>query len=413
LDRKSLLTGCMILLLVVSTVAFGFGSVESSTEKINETVESERGLSIDRSGEKERSQEDEIDFKTHDRWPKKQEEKGQLDGKEDILELNPREKIEHQLDEDNYTTRDPINIKGNEEFHEKAEENNWPGEGTEQDPYVIEDYEIDGSEPTYAIIIGHTDVHFVIRNNYLYNAWFPEPYWYTGAVTLVNITNGMVNNNMIRFSSFGVNLMSLSYNPVLNNTFIDNDQGIRVSNSHSNRLSGNYITIKDGSPVVHHSGIHLKSSENNRITENNISNYSRTGARAIFADGGSKSNLIYHNIFIDNEVHAVDHGDNIWNKPYPIGGNYWDNHTEPDEYSGSDQDEPGSDGFVDEPKEIDGRGDNVDYYPLATPSSPTVEGVDEDTSRSNLDFLLFAVVLVIVLIAMFTTVRIYRKKKRS
>ena len=405
LDRKSLLTGCMILLLVVSTVAFGFGSVESSTEKINETVESERGLSIDRSGEKERSQEDEIDFKTHDRWPKKQEEKGQLDGKEDILELNPREKIEHQLDEDNYTTRDPINIKGNEEFHENAEENNWPGEGTEQDPYVIEDYEIDGSEPTYAIIIGHTDVHFVIRNNYLYNAWFPEPYWYTGAVTLVNITNGMVNNNTIRFSSFGVNLMSLSYNQVLNNTFIGNDQGIRVSNSHSNRLSGNYITIKDGSPVIHHSGIHLKSSENNRITENNISNYSRTGARAIFADGGSK-NIIYHNILIDNEVHAEDHGDNIWNKPYPIGGNYWDNHTGPDEYSGPDQDEPGSDGFVDEPKEIKGEGGNVDKFPLTTPTLPEVEEEDEEDDIPGFNST-------ILLLGMVFAVAIYRKKGKK
>ncbi len=405
MDRKSLLTGCMILLLVVSTVAFGFGSGESSTEKINETVESERRGSIDRSGEKERSQEDEIDFKTHDRWPKKQEEKGQLDGKEDVLELNPREKIEHQVDEDNYTTRDPINIYGDEEFHEKAEENNWSGEGTEQDPYVIEGYEIDGSEPTYAIIIGHTDVHFVIQNNYLYGATFPEPYWYTGAVTLMNVTNGMVNNNKIRSSRNGVNLGG-SYNEILNNTLIDNHQGIRVRTSHNNTVTGNNITNEKGSPMANSNGIHLWDSEDNIVTENRISNF----ASGVFADGGSKSNLIYHNIFIDNEVHAVDHGDNIWNKPYPIGGNYWDNHTGPDEYSGPDQDEPGSDGFVDEPKEIQGEGDNMDKYPLTTPTPPEVEEEEDDDVLDRIrDIPGFTSLM--LLPSVMIAVAIYRKKK--
>ena len=371
MDHKSLLTGCMILLLVVSTVAFGFGSVESSTEKINETVESERGLSIDRSGEKERSQEDEIDFETHDRWPKKQEEKGQLDGKEDVLELNPREKIEPQVDEGNYTTRDPINIYGDEEFHEKAEENNWSGEGTEQDPYIIEGYEIDGSEPTYAIIIGHTDVHFVIQNNYLYGAWFPEPYWYTGAVTLINVTGGMVNNNTIRGSSNGVNLGG-SYNEILNNTLIDNHVGIRVRSSNNNTVASNNITNEDEGIMINSIGIHLWDSEDNIVTENRISNYKRSGSDGISATSESENNLIYHNIFIDNEVHAVDHGNNIWNKPYPIGGNYWDNHTGPDEYKGPHQDVPGSDGIVDEPKDI-GDGDNIDKYPLAAPTPPSLD----------------------------------------
>ncbi|MFW6142523.1 MAG: InlB B-repeat-containing protein [Candidatus Saliniplasma sp.] len=366
LHWKPILTGAIVLLLVVSTVTLGFGSVESSPEKINETTRSEENLPIDRISKKERAQEDEIDFKTRDRWPKKQEEKGRLDGKEDVSELNPRKKVEHQLNEDNYTTRDPINIYGNEEFHEKAEENNWSGDGTEQDPYIIQGYEIDGREPTYAIIIGHTDVHFVIRNNYLYNASFPVPYWYTGAVTLVNVTNGMVNNNTIRFSSHGINLSSSYDNEVSNNTLLDNHEGVWIITSHNNTVTTNNITNENKGPIINSAGTDLQNSEDNIVTENRISNF----ARGVFADGGSK-NLIYHNIFIDNEVHAEDQGNNIWNKHYPIGGNYWGNHTSPDEYKGPHQDVSGSDGIVDEAKDIEE--DNIDQYPLATPTPPSLE----------------------------------------
>ncbi|MFP4184864.1 MAG: nitrous oxide reductase family maturation protein NosD [Thermoplasmata archaeon] len=395
MDRKSLLTSCIILLLVVSTVAFGL--VESSSEKINETVESEDDLSIDQSSEKERLHEDEIEFKTGERWPSEQEEKGQLDGKEDLLEINHREKIKNQIDEDNYTTREPINIHGNDEFHEKAEENNWSGDGTEQDPYIIEGYEIDGSEPTYAIIIGHTDVHFVVRNNYLYGAWFPEPYWYTGAITLMNVTNGIVNDNTIRGSSCGVNLGG-SYNKILNNTLIDNVVGIRMRTSQNNTVDSNNITNEEEGIMINAIGIHLWGSDDNIVTENRISNYKRNGSEGIFADSDSKNNYIYHNIMINNEVHAVDQGDNIWSKPYPIGGNYWDNHTEPDEYSGPDQNESGSDGFVDEPKEIKGEGDNVDKYPLTTTIPPEVEEADEnDIPGFNLTLLLLGMVFAVAI----------------
>jgi len=410
LDRKSLLTSCMILLLVISTVALGFGSVESSPEKINQTVGSERRGSIDRSGEKERSHEDEIDFETHDRWTKKQEEKGVVYRGKNFLErdgLWSQKKVEHHLEQENYTKRDPIYIDGNDDFNEKAEENNWSGNGTEQSPYIIEGYEIRGVdtdvEENYAIIIRHTDLQFEVRNNLLYGASHPLPSFSTSAVALTNVANGTIRNNTIRHNSHGVNLMSSSYNEVINNTLIDNDVGSRVRSSTNNTLAGNNITIEDGSPMRNLAGIDLSASEDNHIIGNRISNYSNKG---ISASIGSKNNLIYHNIFIDNEVHAVDHGDNIWNKPYPIGGNYWDNHTGPDEYSGPDQDKPGSDGFVDEAKEIKGEGDNVDKYPLTTPTPPKVEEEDED----GIPIPGFATTL--LLLAAVIAVAIYRKKKR-
>ncbi len=81
----------------------------------------------------------------------------------------------------------------------------------------------------------------------------------------------------------------------------------------------------------------------------------------------SNGNLIYHNNFINNSVQAHDDGNNVWDSGYPSGGNHWSDWTGPDEYSGPDQDEPGSDGIVDEPRSIAG-GDNQDDYPWTVPS---------------------------------------------
>ncbi len=269
--------------------------------------------------------------------------------------------------EDDYTPREPIRIDGNDEFHEKAAENGWPGDGSEEDPYIIEGYDIDGIFDNFhssSIFIRNTDVHFEIRKNFLYDAWHPEPSRSSGAVSLRNVTNGVIRNNTIRRSIRGVILSSSYNNEVINNTLVNNGIGIFVRTSINNTIASNKIDSEGGNHWV---GISLRDSENNIIAENLISNYDRIESRGISTSSGSKNNLIYHNILINNEVHASDRGNNTWNKDYPMGGNYWDDHTEPDEYSGPGQDEPGSDGIVDDPREIPGA-QNVDRYPLTDPN---------------------------------------------
>ncbi|MEM3567314.1 MAG: hypothetical protein QXS83_01950 [Thermoplasmata archaeon] len=68
-----------------------------------------------------------------------------------------------------YVTRGPLHIVGDEDFARQAAMNNWPGNGTECNPYIIEGYEIDGNGSN-AIWIENTSVHFIIRNCNLYNA---------------------------------------------------------------------------------------------------------------------------------------------------------------------------------------------------------------------------------------------------
>jgi len=405
LDRKSLLKFGFITLLLVSSTVLSIGSIENFYEEDFSDLEY---------CDKEFCHENYIELHVCDQW--QNEEKGSH--YKDVLNLRSREKVEHQSVDDNYTPRDPIYINGNDDFHDKAEENNWFGDGTEQNPYIIEEYEICGRDtetghPNYAVIIRNTDVHFEVRNNFLFGASHPNPGSSTSAVALTNVNNGVIRNNKMRSNSHGINLLvGSSYNEVLNNTLIDNDRAILI-NSNNNTIAGNNVTIEDGSPMFSLGGIYLRdSAEYNTLTRNRISKYYDTGGegRGIYASELSNNNLIYHNIFIDNEVHALDHGDNIWNKPYPTGGNYWDNHTEPDEYSGPDQDEPGSDGFVDEPKEIKGEGDNVDKYPLTTPTPPKVEEEEDDDVLDRIrDIPGFTSLM--LLPSVMIAVAIYRKKK--
>jgi len=56
---------------------------------------------------------------------------------------------------------------------------------------------------------------------------------------------------------------------------------------------------------------------------------------------------------------------NTWDNGYPSGGNYWSDYTDVDNYSGSYQNETGSDGIWDHPHTIDAN--NQDRYPLVYP----------------------------------------------
>jgi parallel beta-helix repeat protein len=110
---------------------------------------------------------------------------------------------------------------------------------------------------------------------------------------------------------------------------------------------------------------------NNIICFNNITNNNRYGIRF----HGSQYNKIYHNNFINNNYSsqgADDRGPNFWNASYPNGGNYWSNWLSPDNKSGQNQDQPGSDGIVDNPYLI-AEGGSYDYYPLTTPPPPISE----------------------------------------
>jgi len=170
-------------------------------------------------------------------------------------------------------------------------------------------------------------------------------------------TNTVSRNFVTANTNNGIDLREYSkYNEVFDNELRSNGHvGIRLDIcSDYNDVYGNVMEDNWG-------GLASDSSSNNTIHVNNI-----TANRYWGIDfSNSTNNRVYHNNFVNNpeQAHIAVVGDiSVWDDGYPSGGNYWSDLVSQDLYSGSFQNETGSDGIADSTYVIDSH--NLDHYPL-------------------------------------------------
>jgi len=287
------------------------------------------------------------------------------------------------------TPHDPIFIIGNGGF--TAANGVVSGSGMANDPYVIENWDINASTAN-GIEIRYTTAYFVIRNCFVENG---EGAYYDG-IYLYNVANGGIDNNTCRNNYCGIYLES-SHNNTLNNNICENNKGhgIHFVGSDKNILTNN-TCLNNGWDDTYYSGIVLNKSTKNNLSNNFIEN---SGAYGIFLCNVSINNVIrnnfienhgyvgiglsyssnnriYHNNFVNNLTQAYDESSNFWDDGYPSGGNYWSDYTGVDNYWGENQDIPGSDGIGDISYSIPGD-NNQDCYPLM---NPIIKGVEVSIS---------------------------------
>jgi len=147
-----------------------------------------------------------------------------------------------------------ICITSNSEFTSENSVNS--GSGTESDPYIIEDLDIDASTAE-GINIRNTTVYFIIRNCVIHNGKSNEH----GGIFLYNVTNGKIDN-VTSYNNFdGIYLVSSSNNTITKCTVYDNSfVGIMLYVSSDNNTVSN-CSIYDNSEM----GIWLLYSSNNNI----------------------------------------------------------------------------------------------------------------------------------------------------
>jgi parallel beta-helix repeat protein len=219
--------------------------------------------------------------------------------------------------------------------------------------------------------------------------------------------NNIENNNISLNNRHGLRLLNSGGNKITGNILSNNKDGILVENTGDNDIESNIISSNtrngiwiywyvDGNNIKFNNisnnlnGINISTySEDNVMTTNDISNNlygvvidssdSNTFTRNSFVSNtlyaiditSGEFNFIYHNNFIDNNAGGVQASDKTgmsgWYVTYPNGGNYWNDWTTPDIKSGPNQDQPGSDGFVDFPYDLDGGVSAKDRYPFAVP----------------------------------------------
>jgi len=85
-----------------------------------------------------------------------------------------------------YVAHTPIRIDNNIDFADLAQAEGWNGSGSQADPWLIENYDINGTGYGYCIYIGNTTDYFVLRDSYLHEASGVEswPYYFNRGLIL-------------------------------------------------------------------------------------------------------------------------------------------------------------------------------------------------------------------------------------
>ena len=165
----------------------------------------------------------------------------------------------HAVDGIRGSSNDPINVTGNEELGAVA----TSGNGTLENPYVIENLVIVAGEHGPAILIQDTDAHLIIRNCTLSG---------TRGIQLSSCTNVHVTGNDLSHGGVGYYSWNSSNNTVSGNIVSNNRwDGILLRASSNITVSGNDVT-DNGSD-----GIHLIELSNSTVSGNTVSGHVQTG----------------------------------------------------------------------------------------------------------------------------------------
>ncbi len=199
------------------------------------------------------------------------------------------------LEELQKSSSGPIMISGNEDFVNKARMNGWPGNGTSDNPYIIENLVIVTNQwATNGIHIENTDVYFIIRNCTITTSGDGWPPTYPSGIYLSNVYNAvLMNNTALGCKGFGYYLSGVHDTMLINNTALQNNQG-----GYFLSWSSNATLINNTAHGNVHHGFFLDSSINLTLITNRAINNSDTG----YYLKSSSNNTLMENIAVFNAL---------------------------------------------------------------------------------------------------------------
>jgi hypothetical protein len=153
--------------------------------------------------------------------------------------------------QDGLLVRGPILIDGDYAFIDQE----WPGSGTRDDPYRIENLSITAFET--AITIRSTTAEFIIRNCHIRGFGIPD----VDGILLVSAFDGAIVNCTVSDCSMGIALMT-SEADVIGCTLERNEVGINLSNTDRGNVSNNTILDSARTGIAITSFLYMNISDN-------------------------------------------------------------------------------------------------------------------------------------------------------
>jgi parallel beta-helix repeat protein len=194
------------------------------------------------------------------------------------------------------TPHGAIWIDGDANFSDTALLEGWPGDGSPENPFIIDWLDIDLSDirfDAHPIVIRNTRVSFTISNCRLTGASRFSIYRAAG-IGIENVTNGELVNNTCNNNDIGISLGDSHSNTVANNTCNNNYSGITLYDSDYNTVANNICNNNT------EYGIWLYGSNHNTVTDNTC-NSNNIGISL----GNSHSNTVVNNACFSNTEHDI------------------------------------------------------------------------------------------------------------
>lgn len=198
------------------------------------------------------------------------------------------------ISEITYTDHARIIIDGDIDFLNQKTLESWNGTGSESDPIEISGYNFTSSSGDL-ISISNTDLYFELVGNY-----FDIPTESFNAISLDNVTNGVIANNYFDRADIGISMNEVNFTSIIENhiaTFV----GVTLTFGINNSISENYLNASN-------SGIMFFSSTTyNNVVFNNTFQGSTYGVYFLGAVQND-INLNYFNQMMQNCIYLEQFG---------------------------------------------------------------------------------------------------------
>jgi parallel beta-helix repeat protein len=236
----------------------------------------------------------------------------------------------------------PLHVEGELDMRHQAIGEFWQGDGSEANPYVLHDYYMSGMTYCNGIYVANTTCSIDIDRCYVEEAHtdWSDPYVLGAGIFLNNVSNVDITDGTMMVSEFGIVLMQSHDISVV---------GCEVSDDYY--------------------GVYLTEVSNVLVRDNDVAYSTEMG---IIVELSTNVSIHHNNIYANGVQGWNEEFPVAWDDGYPSGGNYWDDYSGSDVFSGPGQDVPGPDGIGDSPyADIQGwPGGAKDYYPLMVPWAP-------------------------------------------